>query len=105
MSVGMQALQPLGRASVSAAPDGTGDARWGEHSWCHVESVPETSMNLMAAARLWVEAAPSRAAVLPEECSRRLQCEGFRFWSPPCGVLAAPQGWTWGASSICISVQ
>ena len=83
MSMGLQAWQPLGRAGVSAALDGAGDARWGERSWPHAESVPETSMNFMTAARLCTEAAPSCSAFLPEECSRLLQCEGFLFWSPP----------------------
>ena len=56
MSMGLQAWQPLGRAGVSAALDGAGDARWGERSWPHAESVPETSMNFMTAARLCTEA-------------------------------------------------
>lgn len=82
-----------------AALDGTGDARWGENSWPHAESVPETSTNLVTAARLCTEAAPSCLAIPPEECSRLLQYEGFLFWSHPaefwlrdrigCGVPSA----------------
>lgn len=67
MSVGPQAEQPLGRAGVSAALDGTGDARWGDHSRPHAESLPETGMNLMTAARLCTGAALSCSAVPPSD--------------------------------------
>jgi len=74
---------------VSAALDGAGDVRWGERGWLRTEAVPETGVNLMAAARLCSQAALSCSAVPLEECSRLLQYEGSLFRSPTAEGIGA----------------